>query len=64
MTAFPARPDEYHDLSEAELLVESFGYRTALSRLGPSGQVKYSGRNHIERWFQTLKQRSDRFDTT
>ena len=64
MTAFPARPDEYRDLSEAELLVDSFGCRIALSRLGLSGQVEYSGRNHIERWFQTLKQWMDRFDMT
>ncbi|WP_080503476.1 IS6 family transposase [Halococcus thailandensis] len=62
--AFLSRLAEHHDLSEAELLVDSFGYRTALSRLGLSGQVEYSGRNHIERWFQTLKQRTDRFYTT
>ena len=61
--AFLSRLNEHHDLSEAELLVDSFGYRTALSRLGLSGQVEYSGRNHIERWFQTLKQRTDRFYT-
>ena len=62
--AFLHRLTERHDLSAAELLVDSFGYRTALSRLGLSGQVEYSGRNHIERWFQTLKQRTDRFYTT
>ena len=62
--AFLSRLAEHHDLSEAELLVDSFGYRTALSRLGLSGQVEYSGRNRIERWFQTLKQRTERFDTT
>ena len=61
--AFLSRLAEHHDLSEAELLVDSFGYRTALSRLGLSGQMEYSERNHIERWFQTLKQRTDRFDT-
>ena len=49
MTAFLSRLAEHHDLSEAEFLVDSFGYRTALSRLGLSGQVEYSGRNHIER---------------
>jgi putative transposase len=32
--------------------------------LGLSDQVEYSGRNHIERWFQTLKQRTDCFSTT
>ena len=62
--AFLARLDEHHDLSGAELLVDSFGYRTALSRLGLSGHVERSNRNHIERWFQTLKQRTDRFYTT
>ena len=61
--AFLSQLAEYHDLSEAELLVDSFGYRTALSRLGLSGHVEYSGRNHIERWFQTLKQRTHRFYT-
>ena len=64
MTAFLSRLAERHDLSEAELLVDSFGCRIALSRLGLSGQVEYSGRNHIERWFQTLKQWMDRFDMT
>jgi putative transposase len=29
-----------------------------------SGHVEYSGRNHIKRWFQTLKQRTERFYTT
>jgi putative transposase len=62
--AFLSRLAEHHDLSEAELLVDSFSYRTALSRLGLSGHVERSSRNHIERWFQTLKQRTDRFYTT
>lgn len=48
--AFLARLTEHHDLSEVELLVDSFGYRTVLSRLGLSGHVEYSGHNHIERW--------------
>ena len=64
MTAFLSQLAKHHDLSEVELLVDSFGYRTALSRLGLSGQVEYSGRNHIEWWVQTLKQRTDRFSTT
>ena len=61
--AFLARLMEYYDLSEVELLVDSFGYWTPLSRVGLSGQVEYSGRNHIERWSQTLKQQTDRFHT-
>jgi putative transposase len=39
----------------------SFGYRTALSRLGVSGRGDYADRNFIETWFQTLKQHTDRF---
>ncbi|PGF17442.1 IS6 family transposase [Natrinema sp. CBA1119] len=52
---------EKHDLSEATFLVDQFGYRTALSRLGLSGQVNYTERNLIEKWFHTLKIRIDRF---
>jgi putative transposase len=48
MMAFLSHLAAHHDLSEAELLVESFGCRTALSRLGLSGQVEHSGRNHIK----------------
>jgi putative transposase len=59
--AFLRRLDEKHDLSEAEFLVDQSGYRTALARLGLSGRVNYTGRNLIEKWFQTLKMRVDRF---
>jgi len=52
---------EKHDLSEAEFLVDHFGYRTALSRVGLSGRVNYTDRNRIEKWFHTLKTRIDRF---
>ncbi|QCS44716.1 IS6 family transposase [Natrinema versiforme] len=59
--AFLHRLTEKHDLSEAEFLVDQFGYRTALSRLGLSGQINYTDRNLIEKWFHTLKMRIDRF---
>ncbi|GGM66101.1 putative transposase [Halarchaeum rubridurum] len=59
--AFLHRLKEKHDLSDAEFLVDQFGYRTALSRLGLSGQVNYTERNLIEKWFHTLKMRVDRF---
>ena len=59
--AFLHRLTEKHDLSEAMFLVDQFGYRTALSRLGLSGRVDYTDRNLIEKWFQTLKMRVDRF---
>ncbi|MCD2199428.1 IS6 family transposase [Halobacterium sp. KA-4] len=50
-----------HDLSETEFLVDQFGYRTAISRLGLSGRVNYTDRTRIEKWFHTLKMRVDRF---
>jgi putative transposase len=42
-------------------LVDQFGYRTAISRLGLSGQGDYTDRNLIETWFHTLEMRVDRF---
>jgi transposase-like protein len=45
-------------------LVDCFGYSTALSRLGLSGRLDYSTRNLIEKWFHTLKMRTDRFHTS
>ena len=59
-----ARLVEYHDHSGAELLVDSYGYRTALSQLGQSGRVEYSECNHIKRWIRTFKTANDRFSTT
>ncbi|WP_254547290.1 IS6 family transposase [Halomarina pelagica] len=55
---------EKHDLSDATFLVDQFGYRTALSRLGLSGRFDYTDRNPIEKWFHTLKMRIDRFHTS
>jgi putative transposase len=62
--AFLQKLQEKHDLSEAEFLVDQFGYRTALTRLGLSGRVNYTDRNLIEKWFHTLKMRIDRFHTS
>jgi len=59
--AFLHRLTEKHDLSETVFLVDGFGYETALARLGLSGRRDYTDRNLIEKWFQTLKQRIDRF---
>jgi putative transposase len=50
-----------HDLSETVFLVDQFGYRTALARLGLNGRVDYTDRNLIEKWFHTFKIRVDRF---
>ncbi len=46
--AFLHRLREKHDLSETVFLVDQFGYRTALARLGLNGQVDYTDRNLIE----------------
>lgn len=59
--AFLHRLTEKHNLDQATSLVDGYGYSTALARLGLSGRRGYTDRNHIERWFQTLKVRTDRF---
>ncbi len=48
-------------LVDAVFLVDGFGYQIALARLGLRGRRDYTDRNLIEKWFQTLKQRIDRF---
>ncbi|ELY59899.1 integrase catalytic subunit [Natronococcus jeotgali DSM 18795] len=55
---------EKHDFSDAVFLVDQFGYRTTLSRLGLNGRVNYTDRNLIEKWFHTLKMRVDRFHSS
>ncbi len=52
---------EKHDHSEAVFLVDQFGYRLPLARLGLNSRVNYTDRNLIEKWFHTLKMRVDRF---
>ena len=59
--AFLHRLREEHDLSETVILVDGYGYQTALARLALSGRLDYVERNLIEKWFQTLKMRVDRF---
>jgi transposase-like protein len=55
---------EKHAVENTVFLVDGFGYSTALSRLGLSGRLDYSTRNLIEKWFHTLKMRTDRFHTS
>ena len=59
--AFLSGLAEKHDLSNATSLVDQFGYRTAIARLGLNGRVDYTDQNLIEKWFHTLKMRLDRF---
>lgn len=58
--AFLQELREEHDLSEIESLVDQFGYRTPLARVGLSGRVNYTERKLIEKWLHTLKMRIDR----
>ena len=55
------RLTEKHDVSDTEFLVDGGGYLTALFRHELSGQLNYRERNHIEKWFQTVSMRIDRF---
>ena len=59
--AFLHRLTEKHDVSDTEFLVDGGGYLTALFRHDLSGQLNYTDRNHIEKWFQTVSMRIDRF---
>ena len=60
-TAFLHRLTEKHDVSDAEFLVNGSGHLTAFVRHDLSGHLDYSKRNHIEKWFQTVSMRIDRF---
>jgi transposase-like protein len=46
---------------DTEFLVDAGGYLTALARHDLSGHLDYHDRNHIEKWFQTVAMRIDRF---
>ena len=59
--AFLHRLTEKHDVSDAEFLVDGSGHLTALVRHDLSGHLDCSERNHIEKWFQTVSMRIDRF---
>ncbi len=59
--AFLYRLTENHETDETEFLVDAGGYPTALARHELSGQLDYSDRNHIEKRFQTVSIRIDRF---
>jgi transposase-like protein len=59
--AFLHRLTEKHNVSDTEFLVDAGGYLTALARHELSGQLDYTDRNHIEKWFQTVAMRIDRF---
>ncbi|EMA13321.1 transposase [Haloarcula amylolytica JCM 13557] len=59
--AFLHRLTQKHDVADTEFLVDAGGYLTALSQNDLSGRLDYRIRNHIEKWFQTVTMRIDRF---
>ena len=59
--AFLHRLTEKHDVADTEFLVDADGCLTALARHELSGQLDYTDRNHIKKWFQTVTMRIDRF---
>lgn len=61
--AFLHRLTQKQDLSDAEFLVGAAGYLNALTSRELNGQLIYSERNHIEKWFQSVSMRNDRFHT-
>ena len=62
--AFLGQLAEKHDFSETTFLVNGMGYLTALARCDLRGHLDYVERNLIEKWFQTLAMRIDRFHQT
>lgn len=62
--AFLSGLREKRDFSDTTFLVDQFGYRTALVRIGLNSQVDYTDRKLIEKWFHTLKMRLDYFHTS
>ena len=60
-TAFLHRLTAKHEVSDTEFLVDAGGYLTALARRELSGQLNYTERNLIEKLFQTVAMRIDRF---
>ena len=64
LAAFLYRLTEKHDVSDTEFLTDAGGYLTALARLDLRGGLNYSERNFIEKWFQTVVMRIDRFHSS
>ena len=59
--AFLHRLTQKHDVGDSVFLVDAGGYLTALARRELSGRLDYRTRTHIEKWFQTVTMRIDRF---
>ena len=55
------RLTEKYNVADTAFLIDGAGYLTDLARRELSSQLNYSERNHIEKWFQTVLMRIDRF---
>ena len=60
-SAFLHRLTAKHEVVDTEFLVDAGRYLTALARRELSGQLNYSKRNLVEKLFQTVAMRIDRF---
>jgi transposase-like protein len=60
-SAFLHRLTQKHDVLDTEFLTDAGGYLTALARLNLHGGLNYTKRNLIEKWFQTVTMRIERF---
>jgi putative transposase len=61
MTAFPHHLTEKHDVSDTEFFTDAGGYLATLARLDLRGELNYSERNLVEKWFHTVTMRIGRF---
>jgi len=55
---------EKHCVSDAEFLVDGMGYLTALARTDLGGELNYTDRNIVEKFFQIYTMRIERFHET
>ena len=63
-TTFLRELKEEHRVSDAEFLVDSMGYLTALAKTDLLGDLNYSDWNIVEKLFQTYTMRIGRFRET
>jgi transposase-like protein len=61
MTAFLHRLTEKHDVSDTEFFTDAGGYLATLARLDLRGELNYSERNLVGKWFHTVTMRIGRF---
>jgi len=61
---FLAELKEKHRVSDAEFLVDGMGYLTALARTDLGGELNYTDRNIVEKFFQIYTMRIERFHET